>query len=204
MVKVLYIIFVVAVILVGTGGIVFFSGDDILQVYDKVLSKNDFNSEDVEKINDVNGKDFKEAVENGMAGAGGSGGGDSGGGGGDSEETTDKTNCEMRQIQYSLKNFRDNAECVNTGINGCTKLVMNCSVGVYNLDENTDDVFGIRYFLVDSNDEELDFRLIEKNVRVDMPEIFFVEFVRNDISGVDEDLTCSFTIETIPEKEVCS
>lgn len=202
MTKVLRIISVVVIILIVAMGIIFLLGDEVLQMYDGgELSESNSNPESAREIGDMDGDNLEEATEDiyGITEGGGSNTD-----GGNSEEAIDGVNCKMQQIQYSLKNFKNSVECTNTGANGCISLVVNCSMEVYNLDREVDGIFGIRYSLVNSENEELDFELVQKNVGFDAPEFFSAEFIRSDISGVDEDSTCPFTMETIPRKEICS
>ncbi len=202
MVKVLHIVSVIVVILIVVVGVVFLFGDEVLQMRDSEKPlESDSNPESVEEVSGIDGEDSEEVIAD-VDEVGGVGG--SSADGEDSEDVAKGTNCKMQQIQYSLKNFKNSVECTNVGADGCIKLVVNCSVEVYNLDRDAEGIFEIRYSLVDSNDEELDFELVQKNVRFDVPEIFSAEFIRSDMSGVDEDLTCPFTMETIPTKEVCS
>ena len=164
-------------------------------------SEGNFDSEGVSEVISVGGDNSGETIEgiNGVTGLE-----DGGADGDNSEEVVSGVSCRMQQIQYSLRNFQNNFECVNTGANGCVEFVANCSMGVYNLDGNTSGVFGIRYSLIDLNDEELDFELVERNVEFDTSEVFSVEFVRSDVSGVDENLFCSFSVDAVPMKEVCN
>ena len=202
MMKVWYIVSVIAVILVVEAGIIFlFMNDVFVPVYDDKgwELRGDFDMEDTDEKGSIseNNSEREENNNNETTGTESSDGDNS-------EEITDATNCEMQQIQYSLRNFINNAECTDTGANGCTRLVVNCSVEVHNLDKETEGIFGIRYSLVDSDDKELDFELVQKNVQFDIPEIFSVGFIISDISGVDENSACSFSMETIPKREICS
>ena len=202
MVKALHIVSVIVVILIVAMGVVFLFWDEILQMSDnEELLESDSNPESAKEVGGIDGEDSEEVI----ADVDGTRGIESSNTDGeDSEEVAEETNCKMQQIQYSLKNFKNNVKCTNMGADGCIRLIVNCSMEIYNLDRDADGIFGIRYSLVDSNDEELDFELVQKNTRFDVPEIFSAEFIRNDMSGLDEDLTCPFTMETIPTKEVCS
>ena len=121
----------------------------------------------------------------------------------ENDTTIEETNCRLQQIQYSLKKFVNEVKCTNTGDDECIKLLANCSVDVYNLDQENNGNFGIRYAIIDSNGIELDSKLIQKNVVFGQPELFSASFIQSDMDGVDENLNCSFTMQAVPMKNVC-
>ena len=178
------------VVLMILAGLFFVFGDEVLRVVDDLMS-----SEGKSNLENIV---WGEGIEDGGAGevedlsAGES---DSAG--------LEESGCNMQQIQYSLKNFENSVECTDTGINGCISLVVSCSMEVYSF-EDGEGIFGIRYALVDSNEIELDFELIEKEVVLDTHVLFSTEFIRSDVSGVDMNLTCPFSVETIPLREICN
>lgn len=110
--------------------------------------------------------------------------------------------CVLTQVQYSLKDFQKNVSCLESEGVECLTTKVSCSAEVYNFDEGVDDIFKIGYSLVDLDGEELDFKLVEKNVGVGNSEFFSVEFVL-DNDEVGGDLDCVFGVVTIPQKSVC-
>lgn len=185
MVKRSYIISIIIAILIIAIGILFLFGDKVIQVY---------GSEEAPRVGP-----YATSNENPSRT------------GGDSFTTTEiendtiikETNCRLQQIQYSLKKFVNDVECTNIGDDGCIKLLANCSVNVYNLDQENSGDFGIRYALINPNGIELDSKLIQKSVVFGQPELFSVSFIQSDIDGVDENLNCSFTMQAVPMKNVC-
>ncbi|MCD4771166.1 hypothetical protein K8R30_01985 [archaeon] len=141
------------------------------------------------------------AVEDSFGGGGAGGGGSGSGDEGDSGVVDD--GCILRQVQYSLKNFGDDVLCLENGSVGCSKIKVNCFVEVYNFDVGVDDIFGVRYSLVDSNEDELDFKLVEGDVATGSSKIFSAEFIWEDEDGVGENLNCVFGMERIPNKKIC-
>ncbi len=192
MVKVSHVVFGIMVVLVILFGLLFVFGDEVLRVVDDVMSSGGSSSSE----NIVDDGDVGVVSE-----AGGVEGSDVGGS--ESGDVGEVADCRMQQVQYSLKNFKNSVECTDMGEVGCTRVVVSCSMEVYSFYDGVG-VFGIRYALVDSDDEELDFELIEKEVEFGTPVVFSTEFVRSDMSGVDEDLSCPFTVETVPLREVCN
>ena len=80
---------------------------------------------------------------------------------------------------------------------------VNCFVEVYNFDTGVDDIFEVRYSLIDSNENGLDFKLVEGNVGAGNSKIFSAEFIWEDENGIDENLNCAFGMERIPNKKIC-
>lgn len=162
-----------------------------------------------EEVIDVYERGIKLVVDSDSGrGAGGGfdskGGEDeSGSGGGSSSEGGESLTCEMRQVQYSLKNFVNDVRCLDGTEEECFDLIGNCSVDVHNFDGGIG-YFAIKYYLINSNENRLDSKLIQKEVLVNNPETFSVIFTRTDVGGFDGDLSCAFTMESIPMKEYCN
>ncbi|MCK5449637.1 hypothetical protein KAI32_02130 [Candidatus Pacearchaeota archaeon] len=202
--RVSYIISGIVIILMILVGVLFVFGDEVLRTADSIMSPEDSSNQEniveaeegegMEETGGAKGVEGSDVGENDFEG--------SDVGENDFEEVGG-SNCKMQQIQYSLRNFKTDVACTDTDANGCIRVVVSCSVEVYSFDKEVD-IFGMRYSLVDSEDNELDFELIEKEVGFETPVVFSIEFIRSDISGVDEDLTCPFTVETVPRREVCS
>lgn len=191
--KRIYLIWIVVVLLVVAAGSFFIFGDGLLDKYSY--------DGDAQVDGDGKASDAAEVgvtiengvIDDGVAGAGGVSGGSDGGGTGGSVEF----NCDTQEIQYSLRNFREESSCRESGVDGCIDLVMSCSMEVYNIDD-IDGMFGIEYFLTDSNDKELDSVLVEKDVKSDGFKIFSADFQVTE--NVDENSTCPFTMKTVPRK----
>ncbi|MFH1291220.1 MAG: hypothetical protein ABIH79_01540 [archaeon] len=192
MVKSFHIILWIMIILIIVAGILFVFGDKVLEEVNnnKLLD----GSPNLENIREV--EEMKEV--------GGIGGMEDSLGGDNFGEVVDISNCRMQQIQYSLRNFEKSIECTEIGVKGCVRIVIHCSMEVYSFDRDVSGKFGIRYTLVDAENNELDFELVEKEVGFGNSVIFSTEFVRSDMFGVDDNLTCPFTVESVPRKEVCN
>jgi len=173
----------------------------------QIFLESDENQADIEgeKINEVGsearvGVDIETPTVEGGLGGGSSGGG---GSGSESDPGIVDDGCILRQVQYSLKNFRSDALCLENGSIGCSKMRVSCFVEVYNFDSGVDDIFGVRYSLIDSGENELDFKLVEGDVAAGNSKIFSTEFIWEDEDGVDENLNCAFGMESIPNKKIC-
>lgn len=140
----------------------------------------------------------KQARRGGAGGTSSTGAGEEG-----EEEAIEETDCRLQQIQYSLKKFVNDIECTNMGVDGCVELFANCSVEVYNLDEENEGIFGIEYSLIDSQGREIDSELIQRDVVFNQPEVFSAIFAQSNLEGVDENLNCSFIMQAVPMKRVC-
>lgn len=110
-------------------------------------------------------------------------------------------NCRTREVQYSLKNFREDIVCREGGTESCEELVASCSVEVYNLDDS-DGVFEIEYSLKDSDGKVLDSVVIERNVVSDGVEVFSADFIISE--NADENSSCVLDMKGVPLVEVCS
>jgi hypothetical protein len=196
-----YVILIVvgALMLVSSGGFVLMQVFWSSSEYQTGMGNEETNEVEDEGKVEINIE--KSAVEDSFGG-GVSGGGE-GGSGDESDSGVVDDGCILRQVQYSLKNFRDDILCLENGSVGCSKMKVNCFVEVYNFDAGVDDIFEVRYSLVDSNEDELDFKLVEGNVGVGSSKIFSAEFIWEDENGVDENLNCAFGMERIPDKKIC-
>jgi len=184
-----------------TGGILFIViavffvfGGNVLQVYQGEEFFGDLNiGDDVSDEEDMGGGSVNagEDVEASSGGGGGSGGSGSG------------LDCITKRVQYSLKNFRESAVCVESDVVGCVKMVVNCSVDVYNFGNDVG-IFRILYYLADSGENKLDSELVGLGVNPDDFEVFEVGFIWEDENGVDEDLSCPFIMDSIPVETVCN
>lgn len=149
------------------------------------------------QLQEVSEENLSDSSSGGGSSGGGSGGGESGGSFGD--------NCQMIQIAYSLKNFQESMVCVESGPLGCTNLAVNCSMYVYHEDSNAGGGdFGIRFKVVDSEENVLDDSLVVKYLEYGQSELFSEEFNIIDSNGVDENLDCTFDSEIIPKREYCA
>jgi len=193
MVKSFHIILWIMITLIIIAGILFVFGDKVL----KEVNNNQFldgspnlenigEVKEIEEFSEIGGAEVSESNENNF------------------EELMDVFDCRTQQIQYSLRNFETNVECTDIGVKGCIRLVVRCSMEVYSFDRDISGNFQIRYTLVDAENNELDFELVEKEVGFGNSVIFSTEFVRSDMFGVDDNLTCPFTVEAVPRKEVCN
>ena len=193
MAKRIYIGLVVVLLVFVLGGI-FVYGDKALdslregEFFEKVSSPVAEGDDDV-------GQD-DASMQQGVSGAS-EGDGESGEGGDESE-----IGCGTKQVQYSLRNFEKYSSCLESEVVGCVKMGLNCSVEVYNFNQGIDDVFVIRYSLVDSSEWELDYKIVEGFVGGGVSKDFFVEFVFEDEGGVG-DLDCPFGMERVPRLSKC-
>jgi len=190
--KRMYILWVVVAALVVAGGLLFVFGDVLLD------DGNDYENVPVNDTAKVSVTIEDGEVEDKRIGSSGSSGET---GDGDGIEEDVELNCRTREIQYSLKNFREEIVCRKSGAEGCEELAVSCSLEVYNLDD-ADGVFEIEYGVADSDDRELDSVVIEKNVASDDFEVFSADFVVTE--NVDEDSSCILDMKSVPLIEVCN
>ena len=149
----------------------------------------------------INGEIVTKELSTSESGGGGSGGSS------DGETTLEVTIpvvCKDEYIQYSLKNFKEQTECLEDFEGKCIKFVADCSVDVHNLDVNVEDNFEIEYSLTDTSNKKLDLTLLSNNVKINSPVIFKTNFTIEDSSGIDPLSTCKIKMITIPQKEVCA
>ncbi len=136
-------------------------------------------------------------------GAGGGAGGEGGGGAGGSASSVG--NCFGQQIAYSLKNFIENSVCDEFQGSFCVKKIMNCSLEVYNLDDNTSGIFGVRFSFLEE-ESAFDYLSKEFNVGAGEHKIFegVLEIESLGESGrANKDLSCSFNTYKVPKEEIC-
>ncbi len=158
-------------------------------------------------------KSGEDAVENELAdlpsetvvGGGAGGGGGSGGGDGGAGASGGASGCTERQIAYALKNFVESADCNEFQGSVCVKKIMNCSLEVYNLDDNTNGIFGIRFSFLEEG-SVFDYLSKEFNVGAGEHKIFEgvlgVESAGED-GRANKNLYCSFNTEKVPKEQVC-
>jgi len=190
MMKVLYVVLIIVAALIVVSSLFLVPGEGLLPKY--AYSK-DSSSDAVATDNDEGGE--IEAGGSGFSSAGEEAGSNNAG------EESVGLDCEMEEVQYSLKSFREEMICIENGIGGCVNLVASCSMEVYNFGDTG--IFEVEYSLVDSDGEELDSALVQHNVEGGGVEIFSADFV---ITGADadEDSDCPFVMKTIPLREVCN
>jgi len=126
-----------------------------------------------------------------------SGGGGSGGASSSSDDSSEVT-CPMQQVQYSLGNFVEKAECLLYGVGGCEKVKVICSAELYNLDRDVGGLFGIQYSLTSGN-EVLEVKVVEADVGTRSRVILRTEIVKDGLFDVGK-LGCSIDMESVPMK----
>lgn len=131
-----------------------------------------------------------------------SGGGSDSAGGGSSEAMT---NCETKQVSYSLKNFNEEVVCNTYSLGNCVDLEITCSVNVFNLDESTTGDFEIGFDLVEIATQEIFSSLSEeKSLGPKENDVFEGFFTVQDEAGLNEEgYDCDFTTLSIPNKAGC-
>ncbi|MFH0808148.1 MAG: hypothetical protein V1888_00850 [archaeon] len=113
-------------------------------------------------------------------------------------ESFEDLGCELQKVQYSLKNFVEEIECVSES---CDEIMVNCSVEVYNFDEGADDVFGIEFSLKEGV-VELESELVSEDVAVGVSKIFGFDVVSVGVEDI-ENLECGIRMERVPVKWIC-
>ena len=135
-------------------------------------------------------------------------GGESGSGGGSDGSEESDVGCVTQPVQYSLKNFVEDVECLLEDEGVCVEARVNCSVEVYNFDEGVGpqgddsgepDLFGVEFSLVDYRGMTLDSGVVERSVGVGVSEILGLEFVYVGSFDVG-DLGCGIEMERVPGK----
>ncbi|NPE26847.1 hypothetical protein HNV12_02485 [Methanococcoides sp. SA1] len=116
-----------------------------------------------------------------------------------SNETFVEVICGTQPVQYSLKNFVEDVNCLSGTDLECTQAVINCSVEIYNFDLSVDDLFAIEFSLVDSEEVKLESNIIERVVGIGAFEILVSEFIYEGNFDVN-DLGCGVAMERIPRK----
>jgi len=107
--------------------------------------------------------------------------------------------CDVEPVQYSLKNFVEDVECLDGVDADCLEVRMNCSVEIYNFDEGLDDLFVVDFNLVDSEEVILKSDFVEMSVGVGASEVLVSEFVEVGNFNIG-DLECGIEMIDIPEK----
>ncbi|PIN89978.1 hypothetical protein COU60_02700 [Candidatus Pacearchaeota archaeon CG10_big_fil_rev_8_21_14_0_10_34_76] len=144
-------------------------------------------------------------------GSGGNGGGSSGGGGGGNSgsDSGSSENCRESQISYSIQNFTYISECNDEQNGVCVDKNIYCDLDAYNLDSEVDGYFGIGMHVVEEGYQIVD------SLSYDFQEIMITnenkkkfQFVFNFQSSGEEGnankiLTCVYTTEKVPKKEIC-
>lgn len=194
MIKILYLVLtIVAILIVGATG-VFLWGDEIYQVIAFQEDSDGLSSFD----NEIDGRESEDSSIGG-AGSTESSKGISGG-----DEALIDSGCNIRSVPYALKNFKENVVCLEWDSDGCIRLSVNCSVEIYNLDDDFSGDFKIRYALLDDSQNELEVKSLSDRVGFGEYELFMLNFVRNDVGEIGEDLSCFFSIIDVPKKQVCN
>lgn len=158
--------------------------------------------------------DLESMADSGSSAGGGSGGssggsaggGDGGNSGGDSGSSE---NCRESQISYSIQNFTHIFECNDEQNGVCVDKNIYCDLDAYNLDSEVDGYFGIGMHVVEDGYQIVD------SLSYDFQEIMITngnkkkfQFVFNFQSSGEEGnankiLTCVYTTEKVPKKEIC-
>lgn len=193
--KVIFVTIISLVLVLSAGAFFVVNNFDVLDNYEDSYIEEQNNEELTDKeVNELeDGSDVSSDV---------SGGSGSGSGSGDTGNPS--LTCVNKKIKYSLKNFKENINCLENFEGKCVKLSAICSVDVYNIDVNVDDNFSIEYALIDSSDIDLDSFKISRNVNVNSPVKFNANFTIEDSSGIDVLSKCTPRILEVPEKEICS
>ena len=194
MVKTLYLILVGIIILSISTGIIILWDDEISQVLNFQENSKPNNPDNV---NGEKNEESENPLSEGM------GSGEISEEGSTNGETSIDSNCISKQIPYSLKNFEESILCQEQEGEECINLIVNCSVEIYNLDDAFSGEFEIKYTLLDSSQNELEEKTLRDSVEFGEQKLFMIDFTRNDIGGVNEDLSCFFSMVDVPEKEVC-
>lgn len=192
LVKVLIIASVIILFIIG--GIFFIFGEHALQedFYKKVFTGELFSPDD-------------ESIDGEIYGGGGSDGSVSDAVDGPAvNEITNAPECYLKRLSYSLRNFGENITCQEFAGDDCISLYANCSVEIYNHDNEFAGDFEIRYTLVDSSGNNLAPKTLSKNVENGNYELFYLDFEINDAEIIDENSHCSFNMVSVPVKEVCN
>jgi len=114
-------------------------------------------------------------------------------------ESEVEVDCEVEPVQYSLKNFVEEVECLDGVDSDCVEVRMNCSVEIYNFDEGVDDTFIVGFSLIDLEEVMLASDVVEMSVSVGASEVLGLEFVESGSFDVG-DLGCDIRMNRVPEK----
>lgn len=140
-----------------------------------------------------------DSTKNGIAN------GESGNNNGESAESPAGSNpdadCILRQISYSLKEFKKTSVCNVYDGEICVDKILTCSLKVTNLDSELSGLFEIKFNFL-KEDEMIDSEITSQSIEPRSSEIFTASY---EYAGEDADkITCAFATEKIPEKEICS
>jgi len=190
------LVIILAVVLVLIGSTFFIFGGDVLQegFYEKIFTGEFF----IPDNGEINGGEIYD--------------GDGSGNGAGSEiidgpivnNATNESNCVLKRLSYSLRNFEENVTCQEFAGDDCISLYAICSVEIFNFDDDFAGDFEIRYTLTDSSENNFGSETLSKNVGAGGNELFSVDFEIGSNDGVDENSQCLFNMVSVPVKEVCS
>lgn len=199
--KIPIVIFLIVVILAGSIYISFRSDRNIVDLFAGENSES-------ETANVGGGQEGTSDIQNGNGGSSGGGGSSASssgaGGAGESSSSGSQTigeDCRMQQISYSLKNFGKTQECISYAGEECLMKTITCSLEVNNLDYEISGSFAVKFdFFADGAilESVTDTKMVEPRAA----EIFLADY---QVQGenANKELTCSFSTEEVPEREVC-
>jgi hypothetical protein len=188
---VLFVVFVMALCLIY---FLFKSGS--VEKAENYISKIFQNNEDGETNSDDSG------FSSGEAGGGGSGGGE-GGGGGSGEASSSGSSCSLRKISYSLKEFNKVSTCNQYEGDVCISKTVNCSLEVTNLDFEISGNFEIKFEFFEQGQEEILYSAEDAQVLGPRESAIFEASANFQGADAGKELTCDFSTEQIPQREVC-
>jgi len=136
-------------------------------------------------------------------------GGGSGGSSGSAQNSNERNlNCELKQISYSLIDFKSNSTCLEFENGFCISKEIDCSVDVRNID-NIGGIFEIEFLLIEdgsSINDFIDSHSNQDNVNSYSSKIFETSFniqSQGEEGNADKNLVCFPTTEIVPKKEIC-
>jgi len=112
----------------------------------------------------------------------------------------------IKKMSYSMKNFKKSSSCDEFNGEICTKLKVDCSVEVYNLENYAEagGDFGINYQIINNENKEiLASETLARFIRPEESELFSVNFLIDKPEGITEDISCSPEVILVPEVTVC-
>jgi hypothetical protein len=160
---------------------------------------NSYNQDSKEVTSNTSDIDYGDGLVSSGAGSSSSssGGSSSSSGGSQSEETTGM----KVRIPYALENFNTIEECLEYDNQVCIKKTTTCQLNLKNLDKEVSGNFEIRFSVLDSYNEEINY----DNIRNYVPASFDQEFVASfNILGnqARENITCIQEMIAVPTKFV--
>ncbi len=202
-IKIFIICAFTAVLIAGAYGIFFFNNtnksvDGSGEILDSVDT-----SDDNVIVNDREERSFGGGSGGGGGGAGG--GGSSGGGAGGISGEVVGENCFEQQIAYSLKDFKQNSDCNDFDGEICIKKMINCTIDVYNLDDNLNGMFEMRFDFLEEG-IAFDFMLQSFDVAPNAYKTFegVLEVESSGETGrANKELSCSSITSKVPKEEIC-